>query len=140
MERHFKKINKETIKKGISAYDRLDPGNTIITRKKFINRFLITRMVISLVTAILFIYAIYTAYKDSNDGWSYWFWLFGYIAISLMYVVYTYDKFTDIINYREVKEGDYFQNIDNDEHMFIYGNIIGKLSDFSVRKELDHYK
>lgn len=133
------KITKEKVKQASKAYNRLDPGNTIITRKKFVERFLISRTVLSLITTILFIYAIYTAYNDTNTtGFMYWFWLIGYIGISCMYLYYTYAKSLDVLNYRRVKNNSYISGIEDNEHMFIYGEHVGRLSDFGSRREIEY--
>jgi len=129
--------HKETAKKAVKAYDRLDPGNTIITRKKFISRFLITRTIVSLITTILFIYAVYTAYNNQSTGFTYWFWFLGYICISSIYIYYTYDKLKDVFKYNSVKHNKYINDIDDNEHMYIYGKYVGKLSDFANRKNIN---
>jgi hypothetical protein len=122
----------------IEPLDRVsDPGNTIIAQKKNVGNYLTGRMVIALLTTLMFIYAVYDLVaneKDSDSGWTWWFWLLASSGMAIFYGYYTYGKIMDMIHFNKALNHDYFKEIKDKEYMFIYGDAAGKLSDFKECK------
>ena len=116
----------DKIKKAYNGYASLEPGETIITKKKNASYMMIGRVIITIITLIMFVYSFW-----SSDSW-YWKVLYG--AISLYYLYYTYTRTVDWRSFNTHSHDEYFNSIDRNDYVFLSGNNYGRLNDFEKIK------
>lgn len=111
-----------SLKKAYKGYSSLEPGETVITKRKNASYYMIGRLIITIITLIMFVYAIY-----ETEGW---YWKMFYIMLSAYYLYYTYTRGRDWRSFNTHQHDEYFSSIDEDEFIFIKGNKYGRLEDF----------
>tara|TARA_R110002033_G_scaffold156576_3_gene192793 strand:+ start:1616 stop:1975 length:360 start_codon:yes stop_codon:yes gene_type:complete len=115
----------DRVKKAYKGYAALEPGETIITKKKNASYMMLGRAIITIITLIMFVYSFWV-----SDSW----WSVLYAVISLYYLYYAYTRTSEWASFNHHLNEDYFSSIDENEYVFLSGNHYGRLTDFEKIK------